>query len=753
MRLRSAPQFHATLAYGDAVGNDCFELQRLMWHDGVRSELFAEESKPEVRALARPWRDLEKEPTERTALFVHVSMGNDALDGVTALPHRKVVVHHNITPASYFSGLNEHAERYAARGREQLKALASVAELGIADSDFNRGELDALGFARTATVPILVDWDAYDVTPDPDVARTLADERTSILVVGQILPQKAIHDVIPAFARYRESDPGARLVLVGSSAMSGKYLADLHWDVARRGLEGAVLFAGSVPMEQLVAYYRGATALLTLSDHEGFCVPLLEAMRADLPIVAHAAGAIPGTLGDAGLLLEDKSPDAVAAALERAVHDTGLRRDLVERGRRRLAEFSRERVEERLRAALALAGWELPEHRKRRIVVLSSDQRCGIHHYALSVADGFRAGGHDVTFVGVRHLDNADLAKKTAHVSGDTDVVLVEHEAGIFSDVPFVRALVRFWRRRIPVVLSLHELEPEKFHHYRLVSNALHYRPRYSGPLEVVRAPWVALRIANWFLRYRAVLALIGGLPRKLVVHSHRSNHWFDLLSNDERKKEHFPLVTMPLEDTALPADAAAKRALRERLGLPVDRFIFVSPGFFFRRKRLIDVISAAPEDAVVVLSGTRHANEPEYFDEVVDYAKGRDNVVINTDYDAMGSYVAAADCVVLFYEDVFQSAVAAQAIHAGLPCIFSDARGFAVYHGAGLVARDSRELGEAMREIRKPATYRTLLAHVRFLRRMLSPERNAERYLSGVDLAWGSAPQSSEGSAPRPPR
>src|SRR5207244_6631035 len=190
---------------------------------------------------------------------------------------------------------------------------------------------------------------------------------------------------------------------------------------------------------------------------------------------------------------------------------------------------------------------------------------------------------------------------------------------------------------------------------------------------------------------------------------------------------------------------------LRERLGLPVDRFIFVSPGFFFRRKRFVDVISAAPEDAVVVLSGTRSANEPEYFDEVADYAKDRPNVVINTAYETMGQYVAAADCVVLFYEDVFQSAVAAQAIHSGLPCIFSDARGFAVYHGAGLVARDSRELGEAMREIRKPATYRTLLAHVRFLRRTLSAERNAERYLSGVDLSEGSAPQSSEGSPPPP--
>src|SRR3989442_5613222 len=204
-----------------------------------------------------------------------------------------------------------------------------------------------------------------------------------------------------------------------------------------------------------------------------------------------------------------------------------------------MAESSPEKVECQLRAAPALAGSELPEHRKRRVVVLSSDQRCGIHHYGLSVADGFRAGGHDVTFVGVRHLDDADLAKKTAHVSDDTDVVLVEHEAGIFSDVPFVRALVRFWLRRIPVVLSLHELEPEKFHHYRLVSNALHYRPRYSGPLEVVRAPWVALRIANWFLRYRAVLALIRGLPRTRGGPPHPPQPCCHPLSHPARKKEH----------------------------------------------------------------------------------------------------------------------------------------------------------------------------------------------------------------------
>jgi hypothetical protein len=106
---------------------------------------------------------------------------------------------------------------------------------------------------------------------------------------------------------------------------------------------------------------------------------------------------------------------------------------------------------------------------------------------------------------------------------------------------------------------------------------------------------------------------------------------------------------------------------------------------------------------------------------------------VINTDYETMGLYVAASDVVVLFYEDVFQSAVAAQAIWAGLPCIFSEARGFDVYQGAGLVARDSGELAEHMREIQKPEAYARLRARVKYLQRMLAPERNADRYLTRI--------------------
>src|SRR5437660_627066 len=326
----------------------------MFWASDVRSDRFAWEAKPEVRALARDWHDLERLPKD-ALLLIHHSMGNDVISQVAKLPQRKAVVYHNITPSHYFAGLNEHARRYSELGRAQLKELAAVAEFGFADSEFNRQELEEAGLAKTAVVPILYDWEAFDVTPDPVVTRRLADERTAILAVGQILPQKAIHDVAAGFAAYRRRAEGPPLELVG-------------------------------------------------------------------------------------------------------------------RGRERLADSSRENVRERLRLALALGGYELPEERKRRIVVLSSDQRCGIHHYSLAVCEGLRKNGHHVTFVGVRHQDTADLQHKLRYIRDDVDTILIEHEAGIFRDVPFVRALWALKRRGFPVVLSMHELEPEKFHHYRRLS-------------------------------------------------------------------------------------------------------------------------------------------------------------------------------------------------------------------------------------------------------------------------------------------
>lgn len=285
-RLATVHQFHPVIAYGDAVSNDCLELQRLFWASDIRSDLFAEEAKPEVAALVRDWRDLERLPKD-ALLLIHHSMGNDVIEEVMKLPQRKAVIYHNITPAENFAGINEHAMRYSELGRAQLARLANVCEFGLGDSEFNRAELAEAGFAKTAVVPILYDWEAFDVEPDRDVARALADERTNIVVVGQLLPHKRTVEAVSAFARYRRRDPAARLFIVGSSAMSGPYLEQVMERIGDEGLEDAVTVTGSVTTEQLVAYYRGATALLALSSHEGFGVPLIEAMRSELPIVGN----------------------------------------------------------------------------------------------------------------------------------------------------------------------------------------------------------------------------------------------------------------------------------------------------------------------------------------------------------------------------------------------------------------------------------------------------------------------------------
>ena len=732
--LRAIHQFTPTLTSADSISGDVFQLQRLFWRSGIAAPIYADHAAPTVRGFARDWHELTAEPVERAPLMVHISMGNDSLDLVAKLPQEKIVAYHNITPAHFFTGLNEDARRYSEIGRRQLADYASHAALGIADSEYNRTELEALGYAKTAVVPILVDWSAFDAAPDAAVTQRLADERTSILVVGQLLPQKALHEVIPAFAKYREGDRTATLYLVGSDRMSGDYVARLKTQVAERGLGDAVVFAGTVSPAELVAYYRGATALLTLSDHEGFCIPLLEAMRNDLPIVANATTAIPDTLGDAGILLHDKTPDAVAAALERVVHDAALRKRLIELGHQRLKSFSEERVHAALMAALALAGWSIPAPRARKITVLSSDERCGVHQYSQSVVAGLRSNGHEVRFAGVRHLNDRDVSRAVGSIPKDTDVVVIEHEAGIFRDVPFVIALLRLWLRRIPVVLSMHELEPEKFHHYRVLSNALHYRPRYRWPLEILRMPWIALRLAWSFVRYRAVLGIMGGVPRRLIVHGDRSAQWIDLLTRDRSKFDKIPLLAMPLEDTELPRDRDQKLALRRRLGLPEDAFIFVSPGFFFRRKRFIEVIDVLPADTLLVLSGTESHWDRGYLDEVKRYVAdhGTTNVIINNDYATMGDHIVASDALVLFYEDIFQSAVAAQAIWAGLPCIFSDISGFQIYKGAGLFVTDEPALRRAMDELRDPATYERLRREVAVLRDLLSADRNAPRYLVG---------------------
>ncbi|HUL78289.1 MAG TPA: glycosyltransferase family 4 protein, partial [Vicinamibacteria bacterium] len=311
------PQLLAALSYGDAIGNEALAIQRQLRAAGHESDIFAELVHPRMAHLARPLREYREVSSPETVCIYHFSIGSAAGRLIHAAPDRLVVIYHNITPARFFLGFHPHLAGLCHHGRRELEAFAPRTELGLGDSEFNRRELETAGFPRTAVLPIVLDLGLYDRTPSPVVRRCFDDGRTNVLFVGRVIPNKRIDDLIRSFAAFqRWLQPRSRLLLVGDSRGFERYLGRLR-ELARDLGAEEVVFTGHVDDDELYAYYRVADVFLCLSEHEGFCVPLQEAMRFHLPVIAHDAGAVRETLRGGGILLQDKRPELVAELLDR----------------------------------------------------------------------------------------------------------------------------------------------------------------------------------------------------------------------------------------------------------------------------------------------------------------------------------------------------------------------------------------------------------------------------------------------------
>jgi glycosyltransferase involved in cell wall biosynthesis len=346
-------QFHPVLAPGDAMSAHVFALRRRLRDWGYESEAYALEAKDGLDAL--PYRRLFRAVRPGDTLILHFSIGSEIFDQLVKLDARRVLVYHNVTPPEFFTGINDHAAAYARLGLRQLERLAPRIDLAVGVSEFNRKDLAQLGFRQTAHVPILIDWGAYDLAPDPAVlARWSAVER-KLLFVGRVSPNKRQDDLLRMLAYYRRCiDPDAHLVLVGSYRDQPTYYARLRELSRALGLEDAVTFTGKVSTAALVAHYRAASCFVSLSEHEGFGVPFLEAMRFDLPVVAYDAAAIGETVGDAGVLLHERDLAQAAEAAALVSEDTALRAKLTAAGRKRVADFDTEKVAQRTREVLGL---------------------------------------------------------------------------------------------------------------------------------------------------------------------------------------------------------------------------------------------------------------------------------------------------------------------------------------------------------------------------------------------------------------
>jgi len=265
-----------------------------------------------------------------------------------------VIDYHNITPPELIDGWAPRVVAELEEGLEQLEKLAKKAFFGIAHSEFSRRELAGQGCARTRVAPPLFSPSVAE--PDPWIVDRMTREKkeggSDWLFVGRVSPHKAQHDLVKALSCYREAyDPQARLHLIGTS-LGEDYGRALERFAERLGVEVAVRTPGIVSAEVLSAYYEAADVFVCASDHEGFCVPLVEAMGRALPVVAFDAAAVGETVANGGVVIDDKSPLVMATAVNRVLSDEALSERLGESARRRAAELSMPVSAEKVRSAI-----------------------------------------------------------------------------------------------------------------------------------------------------------------------------------------------------------------------------------------------------------------------------------------------------------------------------------------------------------------------------------------------------------------
>ena len=337
--MTTVHQVIPVLSPHDAVGNHTLQVRDALRQAGFESEVFAEHRFGHHGSTGHLLTDFPEQATAPDLVIYQSSTGSSAVEWLLRRSDPLVVNYHNITPASFFEPWDDQAAASMRRARAQLGSLARRSRLAVADSPFNAAELTQLGFDPVVVSPLLLDLEARLASPEPAVAEHLARTRAGShwLFVGRLAPNKCQHDLIAAFAAYRALyDPGARLTLIGSEAAAA-YSDALYGLVDDLGLNVAVTFTGSVTDGELAAYYADADAFVCLSRHEGFCVPLLEAMRHDVPVVALRAGAVPDTVGDAAVVVDDAAPHPVAAAVRILLQDDALRDGLVAAGRELVA--------------------------------------------------------------------------------------------------------------------------------------------------------------------------------------------------------------------------------------------------------------------------------------------------------------------------------------------------------------------------------------------------------------------------------
>lgn len=354
--MKAIHQFVAGFSKGDAISNEALALRAVFRSWGFQSDIFSELKRilPELRKHARNVTEYASTATPEDIVLLHLSIGSPVNDIFASLPCQKAILYHNATPSHYFDLVNKKTARDLARGREQIKSLANTATVNIADSKFNANELVELGYRNVKLLPLLLDIDRLCSASDRKTLKKFDDDTVNVLFVGRCAPNKRIEDALKTFYYFHKSvEPDSRFIHVGSFAGTERYYYLLLTQARELGIDGFVHFAGSVPQSQLNAFYKCAHIFLCMSEHEGFCIPVIESMVHDVPVMAYAAAAVPETMDGAGILFHEKRFDMIAEIMGRLIRDAAFRSAVIREQQKRLARHMGRNLASELRQHLA----------------------------------------------------------------------------------------------------------------------------------------------------------------------------------------------------------------------------------------------------------------------------------------------------------------------------------------------------------------------------------------------------------------
>lgn len=340
-------QIYPDISFGDAVSNDIIEIRNILRDLGYSSEIYAQEISPKCLNYIKPLSEY-KGNIDNIIIYHFALLGLDVTDLVKRLPDKKILVYHNITPTEFFNGYDSYLSNLCSKGRDELRSLIDHIDLAVGDSEYNCHELRKIGFRQIEALPVVVDVSKY-ADYDPNLAADLSENNTiNFLFVGRIAPNKKQDDVIKIFYYYNKYiNSNSRLYLVGYKQVK-KYVLELEDMIMRHNLSDKVFLTGLVDNKRLASYYRSSHIFLCMSEHEGFCVPLVEAMAFGIPVLAFAAAAIPDTLGNAGILLRKKDYAHIAELIDIIITDTALREKIVKNQLERSKDFHKDCIRPKL---------------------------------------------------------------------------------------------------------------------------------------------------------------------------------------------------------------------------------------------------------------------------------------------------------------------------------------------------------------------------------------------------------------------